>query len=435
MNELWQLGAAESARRISEGTLTSEALTRACLERVAAREASVRAFVDLKPEAALTQARACDQHRPKPHELLYGVPVAVKEVFDVAGYRCGWGTPIHQDRVPAGDAAAVERLKRAGAVIVGTTVSTEYAIAAAGPTTNPHDATRTPGGSSSGSAAAVAAGMVPLALGSQSIGSTVRPSVYCGVYGLKPTRGAISTVGGMQLAEFLDHPGVIARSPEDIALGCRVLFGRDPRDPGSVEVAPPALNLRPAGLKVLELIGPLAQRVQPASEEARRRAVRVLRAAGVPVRQVTLPEEFEQLPWVIDVILCRGIARHHGADRDRAGNLMSERLRYLVDHGRQVSDVDLERGMALARRYTERLDALLEGNTLILTVATDGVAPPLTEGTGSPLLQGLPTVAGLPALAVPCGKMSGLPIGVQLIGARGREDLVLGAAASLPPVG
>src|SRR5665213_1589187 len=178
MSEHWRLGASEAARRIQAGELRSESLVAACLERIEAVEPTVRAFVDLRAAEALEQARKMDLAGPSANRPLHGVPVAVKEVFDVRCMRCSWGTAIHADRRPAADAGAVERLRAAGAIVLGTLVSTEYAIAAAGPTTNPHDPGRTPGGSSSGSAAAVASHMVPLALGSQSIGSTVRPALY-----------------------------------------------------------------------------------------------------------------------------------------------------------------------------------------------------------------------------------------------------------------
>lgn len=228
MSDLASLGAAQAVAEIRSGEITCEQLVAACLNRITEREPEVRAFVDLRAADALAFARELDLGTPRADQVLYGAPVAIKEVFDVKGLLCGWGTPIHAERRPASDAPAVARLKRAGAVVVGTTVSTEYAIAAAGPSTNPCDPQRSPGGSSSGSAAAVAAGMVPLALGSQSIGSIVRPATYCGVFGLKPTRGAISTLGGMPLARELDHVGPIARHPEDLALACQVLFDRVP---------------------------------------------------------------------------------------------------------------------------------------------------------------------------------------------------------------
>ena len=424
------LSATAAAAAIRRGRLTSKALVRACLERIFQREPVVRAFADLQPEQALAWAEKLDARGPRDDEPLFGVPVAIKEVFDVAGYRCAWGTPIHTTRVPSVDAPAVARLRKAGAVVLGTVVSTEYAIAAAGPTTNPHDPTRSPGGSSSGAAAAVAAKMVPLALGSQSIGSIIRPAVYCGVFGLKPTKGAISTRGTMALAEELDHVGPIARTLDDIALACRVLFGHDPADASSCDVAPPAAVAAPPS-HVLEVVGPLRQRVRPASAAAVQRAAAALRKAGIPVSRIELPPDFDRIEWVIHTLLCRGIAKHHGSDRDRHGERMSERMRELVDLGRAITDAEYTGALALAGQFSEQLAAMLMPGTVMLTAAVDDVAPPLPEGTGSPLLQGLWTVVGLPALAVPCGRHGGLPIGVQLIAGHGQESVLLAAARKL----
>jgi Asp-tRNA(Asn)/Glu-tRNA(Gln) amidotransferase A subunit family amidase len=430
VTDLANLGAAAATEAVATGACTSEALVSACLGRIAEREPTVRAFVDLDPDRALAQARAADRTPREGRGALHGVPVAIKEIFDVAGMRCAWGTPIHAGRVATADSAVARRFRAAGAVILGTTVSTEYAIANAGPTTNPHDSARTPGGSSSGSAAAVAAGMVPLALASQTIGSIVRPATYCGVYGLKPTKGAISCLGGMALSPALDHPGPVARETADIALACRVLFGVEADDPESMAVAPPELRPAPPGLRVLLVEGPLRARIEPPSREALDRARAALEASGLTVRAHGLPASFESAEGCQDILLCCGVAQHHGGDRDQAGDRMSERVRGLIDRGRTISDTGHEAALAEAGGYRAALMELLAGDTVILAAAADGVAPPRGDGsaTGSPLLQGLWTLTGLPALAMPCGLYGGLPIGVQLIAAPGREDLLLAAA-------
>lgn len=428
MSTLADLDATEAAAAIKRGELSSEDLVRACLERITSLEPRIRAFVDLKPEEALARARILDRHRASRLGAMHGVPVAVKEIFDVRGMRCGWGTSIHGARTPSHDAVVVARLRAAGAVILGTTVSTEYAIASPGPTTNPYDGSRTPGGSSSGSAAAVAARMVPLALGSQTIGSIVRPATYCGVYGLKPTHGAISTRGAMPLSSFLDHVGVLARTPEDIALACHVLFDRDSGDSGSTVVFPPNLDGSTTPRRVCLVEGPLHQRIEPPSRTALERVRIVLESTGARVSSRELPADFEEAEAWLDIILCRDIAANHGQDRDRAGNQLSQRVRELVDRGREISDEQYAKATGHAQQYRESLLKLLDGDSIILAPATDGVAPPLAQGTGSPGLQGLYSLTGLPALAVPAGRVDGLPVGVQLVAAPGRERLLLACA-------
>ncbi|MEO9161596.1 MAG: amidase [Casimicrobiaceae bacterium] len=422
MSGLTDLDATEAAAAIKRGELSSEALVRACLERIASLEPRIHAFRDVvRPEEALAEARILDSRGEARVGALHGIPVAVKEIIDVKGMHCSWGTAIHQARVPDRDAVVVARLRAAGAVILGTTVSTEYAIGSAGPTTNPHDGSRTPGGSSSGAAAAVAARMAPLALGSQTVGSIVRPATYCGVYGLKPTHGAISARGVMPLSGALDHVGVLARTPADIALACRVLFDRD-SDWDNV-VAPRRVYL---------VEGHLRERVETPSRTALERAQAALESSGASVLPRELPAEFIEAEACLDTILCRDIAANHGEDRDRAGAQMSQKLRDLVDRGRAVSDEQYAKAVARSRQYRESLLRLLEDDSIILAPATDGVAPLRSaEGTGSPLLQGLYSMTGLPALAVPCGTVGGLPVGVQLVAAPGREGLLVAAANAM----
>lgn len=428
---LTDLDATGAAAAIKRGELSSEELVRACLDRIVALEPQVRAFVDLKPDEALAQARMLDRHRGSHLGALHGVPVAIKEIFDVQGMRCSWGTSFHKTRTPARDAAAVARLRAAGAVILGTTVSTEYAIAAPGPTTNPHDASRTPGGSSSGSAAAVAASMVPLALGSQTIGSTVRPATYCGVYGLKPTHGAIGTTGVMPLSAFLDHVGVVARTPEDIALACHVLCDGDYGASGSIAVGPSSLDEWKVPPQVILVEGPFHWCIEEPSRTALERARTALESRGARVTPRELPPDFGEAKAWLDIILCRDIAANHGQDRDQAGNQLSQRFRELVDQGRTISDAQYAEAIGHARQYRESLLKLLEGDVIILAPATDGIAPALAQGTGSPDMQGLYSLTGLPALAVPAGIVDGLPVGVQLVAAPGRERHLLACAHAM----
>ena len=231
--ELWQLSAASAADRIRAGRISSVELVEACLGRIRETEPRIEAWTFLDPEYALAQAKAADEWRlsGRPIGGLHGVPVGLKDIIDTADMPTENGSVLHAGRTPSRDAAVVERLRAAGAVIMGKTVTTEFATRTPGKTRNPHNPAHTPGGSSSGSAAAVAAGMVPLALGSQTGGSTIRPGSYCGVFALKPTHGLVSRHGMLRLSRSLDHVGLFARTAEDLALLLEEIADYDERDP------------------------------------------------------------------------------------------------------------------------------------------------------------------------------------------------------------
>lgn len=429
-----ELTARAALAAMADGSLSAEDLMRACLARIHERDRVVRAFIDLHAEEALAAAIAADRAPMAERGLLHGLPVAVKEVFDVAGMRCPWGSPIHAGRTPAEDAECVRRLKAAGAIIVGTVVSTEYAIAAAGPTTNPHDPSRTPGGSSSGAAAAVASAMVPLAVGTQTVGSIVRPAAYCGVFGLKPTHGASPLTGIMPLSPPLDHVGILARDPADLQLAAQVLFGPFAGDPVSRDIAPPEAIEIPKALRVLVNETPVPQPVSATSRRAVATAANRLAAAGASLEPFAFPASYRRCGEVLDIILCRDMALAHGGDRDRAGAQMSDTLRSMIDRGRTTTIADYDAALATARAWRDELGQLISGDTVLISPATDDVAPPLKDGTGSNAPQALWSLVGLPVMAVPAARASGLPVGVQIAASDSREDLLLAvaAAASLP---
>src|SRR6266481_9377118 len=233
LDELVKLSASQAAAEIARGAISAEDYTRACLERIAALDGEIKAFAHLDRDHALAQARSLDERRANGHSLglLHGIPVAIKDIIDTADYPTECGSPLAAGRRTRHDATVVAKLRAAGAVIIGKTVTTEFAYFHPGPTRNPHDHARTPGGSSSGSAAAVAAHMVPLALGSQTAGSVIRPGAFCGDYAFKPTHGLIPRTGVLQLSRTLDHIGLFARSIEDLALLGEQLVGYDERDP------------------------------------------------------------------------------------------------------------------------------------------------------------------------------------------------------------
>lgn len=425
------LSAVETIDLIAAGELTAMEAMERCLARIADMEPDICAFVDFRSEEALAAAKAADDAPHDGRGPLHGLPIGIKEVFDVAGMRCCWGTPIHRDRIPARDAVAIRRLKEAGAIIVGTLVSTEYAIAAAGPTVNPHDLSRTPGGSSSGPAAAVASGMLPCALGSQTVGSIVRPACYCGILGLKPTYGAIPGGGGMPLSPQLDHPGLLARTTDDIALLCRSLFGPNGADPLSRDIAPPGRNAEIDGMRVLVAQDIPPQPVSAVSRNAVNAAARMLAEAGAAVDDFCFGDEFSDNIDILYTIMCRDMARAHGGDYRRARGLMSDHLGQLIERGLSIGDEEYRRNLAVAKRLREKLTAMLGNNTMLLSPAVVDVAPPLDQGTGSNRAQALWSLVGLPVIAIPCGGNAGLPIGVQAGAGPGREDLLLAAASAI----
>ena len=395
-------------------------VAQSCLARIGELEPVIHAFVEIDAEGALRTASALDNRDFS--GPLHGVPIAVKETIDVAGLKCTLGSPIHGSRKPSSDSPVVRRLREAGAIIVGTTVSTEYAIARAGPTTNPHDATRTPGGSSSGSAASVAAGMVPISIGTQTVGSIIRPAAYCGIFGLKPTKQAISTAGAMPLSSYLDHIGPMARIASDTLLAFHAMA--DTESGHRLRTTPVVTPKR-----VLRIEGLLQKYVEPSSREAVDKAQALLESQGIRVGTAKLSARFENVVSCYETILFRDIASNHGRDRDRHGSAMSVRLREIIDSGRKISDNAYAGAIADARAYREEILELLEADSVILAPATNGTAPAFSEETGPSRLQGPWSLVGLPVLAVPCGSVDGLPVGVQFIALPQREDLLGGTGA------
>ena len=239
-DEVVALSAVVAAQEIAKGALSAEDYVRACLDRIAEVEPEVRAFAHINPDHAIAQARVLDDHRRQGGALgpLHGIPVAIKDIIDTADYPTEFGSPVFAGRQPNFDATIVAKLR--GAVIIGKTVTTEFAYFNPGKTRNPHDVERTPGGSSSGSAAAVAAGMVPLAIGSQTNGSIIRPASYCGVLALKPSHGLVSRSGIFELSRTLDHIGPFARNLQDLALIMETIAGYDPDDEDTRAIAVPS---------------------------------------------------------------------------------------------------------------------------------------------------------------------------------------------------
>jgi Asp-tRNA(Asn)/Glu-tRNA(Gln) amidotransferase A subunit family amidase len=415
---------------LQSSQLSARELLQTCLERIRQRESLVGAWEALNLDSALQQAQRCDaaQAAGKSLGALHGIPIAIKDTFATADFPTGWGTPIHAGRQFGYDAAVVERLRSAGAVILGKTVTTEYAIARANKTRNPHNLDHTPGASSSGSAAAVADGMVPIAIGTQMVGSILRPAAYCGILGFKPSFGTISRYGLMPSCRELDQVGIFARHVADLVATLNVLAGVDPRDPdcyGAIAPRTPGTILPKLAL-ILEPNGSL---LESEAKAALLESAAALAAAGAIVTEVSLPPEFATHFDHIDVLACASMAAHHGTDYDRHANQMSPKLRQVIERGRDLSAIAYAQARQAAADYNLCLAKLWLNFDAILTPVTTGTAPHGLDNTGSPIFCALWTLCGLPAISIPVRKAGGLPLGIQLVGARS-QDLELLAIAN-----
>jgi Asp-tRNA(Asn)/Glu-tRNA(Gln) amidotransferase A subunit family amidase len=426
----------EAVASIREGRITSTELVEACLERIAAIEPDVQAWTFLDRDHALRQAQALDEHRRHGRALgpLHGAPIGVKDVFDTADMPTELGSPFWAGRTPRDDAAAVARLRAAGAVIMGKTVTTEYAYYHPGKTRNPHDRARTPGGSSSGSAAAVAAHMVPGAIGTQTNGSVIRPAAFCGVVGFKPSHGLIPRSGALLLSRTLDQVGVFGRSVEDVALLAEALAGFDPEDPDTRPLARPPFSATAASEP------PLPPRFafvkspawEHAQQETRDAFAELVEALGGDVSEVDLGERFARAIDLHRTVMEVEMAFNLHRDYEKAGTELSAPLRAIIGRGRTHPAVDYAHAVAVIGPLNETLDAVFDEYDAILTPAAPGEAPRGLESTGNPIFCTLWTYLGTPAITLPLlQSQAGLPMGVQLVGRRGNDARLLRTARSL----
>jgi Asp-tRNA(Asn)/Glu-tRNA(Gln) amidotransferase A subunit family amidase len=426
--------AAHAAREIREGRLTSEELVHSFLERIRALEPKVQAWQFLDEEHALAQARALDERKRsgEPIGPLHGVPVGVKDIIDTADMPTENGTVLHKGRTPREDAAVVKMLRAAGAVILGKTVTTECAYFNPGKTRNPHNPEHTPGGSSSGSAAAVGAGMVPLALGSQTAGSVIRPAAFCGAYGFKPTHGLIPRSGILALSRTLDHVGLFARSVDDLALLLEQLQGYNALDPDTrprarisftgISREEPPLEPMLAFIKT-----PHWQRTAPDTKGAYAELQETL---GKQVEEVELfPSAAEAWDWHRTIMECEMAANLEPlwvAGREK----LSEKLRALLERGRETRALDYQRALRRIAPAVESLDELFQQRyDAILTPPALGTAPKGLGSTGDPVFCSIWTLLGMPAITAPLMQgENGLPLGVQLVGRKGYDARLLRTA-------
>ncbi len=427
------LSATDAARTIREGAVRSEELMESCLTRVREVDEQVQAWAYLDPEHALVQARARDADRAEGGAIgpLHGVPVGIKDIVDTGDMPTEDGSALHAGRTPERDATVVAMLRAAGAVIMGKTVTTELATYAPGKTRNPHNPEHTPGGSSSGSAAAVAAGMVPLAIGSQTNGSVIRPAAYCGVYGFKPTHGLIPRGGVLKLSRTLDQVGVFARTLEDIALIVEQMVGHDPLDPDTqVRARMPfcatAGEEPPLPPLIAFVKGPVWARAEEETQEA---FAELIAALGDRVVEVELPSLVSQAHDWHQTIMEAEMAANLDAEWERGREQLPQGLREQLERGRAVTALDYQLARARIPLINEGFAEIFDRCDAIITPAVSGTAPKGLESTGDPAFCTLWTLCGMPALNLPLMRGgNGLPLGVQLVGRRHGDARLLRTA-------
>ncbi len=407
MSDPAALTATEAARAIAQGTLTPSALWDACQDRIRARESTIHAF------AALAASRPAAQPGP-----LHGLPIGVKDVLDTADLPSEYNSPIWRGHQPRADAACVAWARAAGAVVLGKTVTTELATRHPGSTTNPHDPARTPGGSSSGSAAAVAAGFVPLAFGTQTAGSVIRPAAYCGVVGYKPSFGLINRHGMKLMSDSLDTIGVMARSVEDCALFAGAVSGAD-------------LHSAPRHAPRIGLCrSPAWDRAAPETHALFERLPARLTRAGATVTDFTLPPSYAGYEDQHTLIMNGESARALGWEMTthRAG--LSETLREKMEWGLAQPVHALHAAQAAQRALQDGFGGLMHGFDILITPAAPGEAPVGLAWTGDAGFNFIWTGLHVPCVTIPCGTgPAGLPLGVQIVAPRGEDRVALAWAA------
>ncbi len=403
--------ASELAARLRARTLSAQQAVEMHLARIDEREPTIQAWCALDPQAAYDRARLLDGGPVT--GPLHGVPIGVKDVIDTRGFATEYGSPIYRGHRPQADAACVAAAERAGAIVLGKTTTTEFATFQPTATRNPRDPAHTPGGSSSGSAAAVADGMAPLAFGTQTFGSVIRPASYCGIVGYKPTFGTLPRDGVKVLAESLDTIGVFARSVTDAALFVGALSDDASLLTLPALPAPPHIGLcRTHDWDAVEDPGRIALE----------RAARTLADAGARISIVDLPDHFAEVRAANVDIYGYELARSLAAERSNHAGALSTRLRDDIDAGQRIDTPRYEAAQRLARRCGADFPQAMQGCDVLLTPSATGEAPRGLESTGSPIMNRLWTLLHTPAVTVPAGVgPSGLPLGVQIVG-RPRDD-------------
>lgn len=418
MTDLNRLSAAEIVRRVHAGTIQAEAVVRDCIARIAEREPTVQAWAHFDADAALAQARAVDARATR--GLLAGVPVGVKDVIDTADMPTRYNSAIYRDHRPRADAACVALVRRAGGIILGKTVTTEFASREPGPTRNPHDPQHTPGGSSSGSGAAVADFMVPLGFGTQTGGSTIRPAAYCGVVGYKPSFNTINAAGMKHLAESLDTIGIIGRTVEDCALLVHAVSAR-PLPNFSVKLErPPRIGLCRTSRW---------QHASPATQALLEEVAKTLAGRGAAVHDLNLPEDFDRLYDTQRLIADFEAGRSLAWEYDHHPELLSEHMRTTLPKNFAIARASYDEAMRHARECRLRVVDATKDVDVLLTPSAPDEAPAGLQRTGDSLFNRNWTLLGAACVTVPADRgPKGLPLGVQLVAPYDEDYRVLQCA-------
>lgn len=404
--------------------LSAEKLVRRCIERIEEREPAIGAWSYFDPDKVLEEARAID--RGPVRGILHGIPIGIKDIIEVRDMPYGCGSSIFEGRVGKKDASCVALLRSAGAVVVGKTVTTEFGYFRPGKTKNPFNFTRTPGGSSSGSAAAVADAMVPIAFGAQTAGSVTRPAAYCGIVGTKLTHGAVDLGGVQKLAPSLDSLGWFSRSVEDAEVIRAVLAGE--RYEALPDVGPPRIGI----CETREW-----DRASDEVQQALHITAHQLQYHGARIEQVVLPVEFDGLLERHADVMAYEAARNFGLLIDKHANEVSAQFRDLVVKGQGVSEAQYAEALQSAERASRALEQLLDRFDAVLAPSAPGEAPLGLDATGDPVFSRVWSLLGNPSVALPVGfGPTKMPLGLQLIGRRGRDRALFAVAEwSAPRVG
>ena len=421
------LSACDARKAIEDGLLTSQELVEACFNRIEELEDDIGAWAHLDKELALEQARQADKFRSRglATGMLHGLPVGIKDIIDTRDYPTENGTVLHQGRRPSEDATLVSLLKEAGAIILGKTVTTELAVYAPGKTRNPHNTEHTPGGSSSGSAAAVASAMAPLAVGTQTNGSLIRPASYCGIFAFKPSFARISRNGVLKQSSPLDTVGVFARDLADLALIGDVLIRYDSRDAEMVPIAPPCLSkimddTPPADPYFAFVRTPKWDQVEQSAKDSFRELIDAVNEGDrKSIYMLDLPSYFDDIYHhhqnIMEADLARSFEKEYAEGKSKLSSVLCE----MIERGQKVSSTEYDSSVAEIKQYSNALEEFFEDYDAILTPSTSGPAPSGLISTGSPIFNTIWTFCGNPAINLPLLESpDGLPVGVQIVGAK-----------------